>query len=146
MNRKNFLSSIVVTTTAVPFIGTGKQHLFKDNPIIPSYLKPGDIIGITCPAGYTTKEEILPSILQMESWGFNIRIGNTIGKRVFTFGGTDAERTNDLQQMLDDQSIKAIMCARGGYPVGHQRNNYAFKCGVRHRLEMNDTSATLKEI
>jgi len=132
MNRKNFLSSIVVTTTAVPFIGTGKQHLFKDNPIIPSYLKPGDIIGITCTAGYTTKEEILPSILQMESWGFNIRIGNTIGKRVFTFGGTDAERTNDLQQMLDDQSIKAIMCARGGYGSVRIIDNLDFTNFVSH--------------
>ena len=42
-------------------------------------------------------------------------MGNTIGKRDFTFGGTDEERAADFQQMLDDDSIKAIMCARGGY-------------------------------
>jgi muramoyltetrapeptide carboxypeptidase len=39
----------------------------------------------------------------------------TIGKKDFTFGGTDEERTKDLQQMLNDPSVKAIMCARGGY-------------------------------
>lgn len=47
--------------------------------------------------------------------GFKIRVGYTIGKRDFTYGGTDEERLNDFQMMLDDPQIKAIMCARGGY-------------------------------
>jgi muramoyltetrapeptide carboxypeptidase len=53
----------------------------------------------------------------MESWGYKIKIGETIDKRDFTFGGTDEERTKDFQQMIDDPKIKAIMCARGGYGV-----------------------------
>lgn len=32
-------------------------------------------------------------------------------------GGTDEERAADFQQMLDDDSVNAIMCARGGYGV-----------------------------
>ena len=51
----------------------------------------------------------------MEDWGFRMRIGKTVGKRDFTFGGSDAERLADMQQMLDDPTIQAIMCARGGY-------------------------------
>jgi muramoyltetrapeptide carboxypeptidase len=82
---------------------------------IPPYLKPGDTIGITCPAGYMTQTEITPAVEIMKSWGFNLRIGKTVGLRDFTFGGTDAERLSDLQQMLDDPGIQAIMCARGGY-------------------------------
>jgi muramoyltetrapeptide carboxypeptidase len=62
-------------------------------------------------------EEIQPAMQLMESWGFKIQIGNTIGKRDYCMGGTDAERAQDLQQMLDDPNIKAIMCARGGYGV-----------------------------
>lgn len=83
--------------------------------IIPPYLKKGDLIGITSPAGYITNEEILPAVRIMEGWGYRIRLGNTIGKRDGTFGGTDAERLADLQQLLNDREIKAIMCARGGY-------------------------------
>jgi muramoyltetrapeptide carboxypeptidase len=83
--------------------------------LIPPYLKRGDTIGITSPAGYITLTELQPAIQQMESWGLKIRIGNTIDKRDFTFGGTDAERAADFQRMLDDSSVKAIMCARGGY-------------------------------
>lgn len=84
-------------------------------PFIPPYLKPGDTIGITCPAGYITAEEIQPAVRILESWGFKIRSGSTVGRRDFTFGGTDAERLQDLQAMLDSEDIQAIMCGRGGY-------------------------------
>jgi muramoyltetrapeptide carboxypeptidase len=60
-------------------------------------------------------EEIQPAVRILQSWGFNIRTGTTVGKRDFTFGGTDAERLQDLQAMLDATDIQAIMCGRGGY-------------------------------
>lgn len=114
MNRKHFISSLITTSAAL--------SSFKDQPLpaetalnIPPSLKSGDVIGITSPAGYITLEELQPAIREMESWGFKVRIGNTIGKRDFSFGGTDMERANDFQQMLDDPTVKAIMCARGGY-------------------------------
>ena len=83
--------------------------------IIPTSLKAGDRIGITSPAGWISKEDIDVAIITLKSWGFDVVIGNTIGKRNFTFGGTDKERKDDLQAMLDDDSIKVILCARGGY-------------------------------
>ncbi len=93
-----------------------KASSFDELPIKqPPYLKAGDTIGITSPAGFITTAEILPAIAMMESWGFKIKIGKTIDKRDFTMGGTDQERAADLQEMMDDQQIKAIMCARGGY-------------------------------
>jgi len=81
----------------------------------PPYLKQGDLIGITSPAGFIKVEEIQPALTVMQNWGYQVKTGDTIGKKDFTFGGTDEERLNDLQQMLDDPKIKAIMCARGGY-------------------------------
>ena len=83
--------------------------------LVPPYLSPGDTIGITCPAGYITEKEIEPSVQEMQRWGFKVKVGATVGKKDFTYGGTDQERANDMQQMLDDVDIKAIMCARGGY-------------------------------
>jgi muramoyltetrapeptide carboxypeptidase len=82
---------------------------------IPSSLKPGDLIGITSPAGPSKVEEIQPAIAALKSWGYEIRLGTSIGKKDFTRGGMDEERLLDLQQMLDDPQIKAIMCSRGGY-------------------------------
>ncbi|MFT3704219.1 MAG: LD-carboxypeptidase [Agriterribacter sp.] len=113
MNRKHFLSSLIATGASIPALANITDD--ESPMVVPTALKPGDVIGITSPAGYITLTELQPAIQQMESWGLKIRVGDTIGKRDFTFGGTDVERAKDLQQMLDDPSIKAIMCARGGY-------------------------------
>jgi len=86
---------------------------------LPSYLRSGDTIGITCPAGNITAKEIIPAIQQIESWGFHIKVGDTVGKKDSVFGGTDAERAADLQLMINDPGIKAILCARGGYGAVH---------------------------
>lgn len=119
INRKYFLSSLLPLSVMLfsfkneNYVSKLKYRYIKQ--IIPPYLIVGDTIGITCPAGYITLEEIEPSIIQMKSWGFKVVIGKTVGARDFTFGGSDQERLSDLQQMLDDKNIKAIMCARGGY-------------------------------
>ncbi len=119
MKRKSFLQA-TATLAGLSALPTGVSHAARNMahtpvPIMPSYLQKGDTIGITSPAGYITLEEIEPAKQLMESWGFRVKVGNTIGKRHFTFGGTDVERKEDLQQMLNDKTIKAIMCARGGY-------------------------------
>ena len=82
---------------------------------VPPYLKPGDTIGITSPAGMISPEEIQPCVTMLEGWGFKVLVGTSIGKAWGTFGGTDAERAGDLQAMLDNDAIAAILCARGGY-------------------------------
>jgi muramoyltetrapeptide carboxypeptidase len=120
MKRKRFLGSLLGSPllAATSFQTDYRQKTRISNEIpwrIPPYLKTGDTIGITCPAGFMTMSEIQPSVEIMKSWGFSLRIGKTVGKRDFIFGGTDAERLADLQQMLDDPSLQAIMCARGGY-------------------------------
>lgn len=116
MNRKKFLSSLAPLAASITdVVPPGKLPEPEARPIIPAYLKKGDTIGITCPAGFITSEEIQPAINKLTEWGFEISIGNTVGKKDFTFGGTDEERLNDFQQMLDDKNIKAILCARGGY-------------------------------
>lgn len=118
MNRKHFLSSILAAGVAIPAIGAPAGADDDDSEaalITPRYLQPGDIIGITSPAGYITLQDVQPAMQQMQGWGLQVKLGSSIGKRDFTFGGTDEERAADFQQMLDDPSIRAIMCARGGY-------------------------------
>ena len=119
MKRKNFIQSSIGALTASYLPAIPKISVFTDETLFvsPVFLKAGDIIGITAPAGYITSGEIQSAVQKMESWGYKIKIGETIDKRDFTFGGTDEERAKDFQQMLDDSKIKAIMCARGGYGV-----------------------------
>ena len=119
MNRKLFLNAIVPLFAGIPIPGRSGNLAAEDEGALPAkippYLLKNDMIGITCPAGFITLEEIQPAINKIQEWGFKVKVGSTIGKRLFTFGGTDEERLADMQQMLDDTSVKAIMCARGGY-------------------------------
>lgn len=85
---------------------------------IPPYLKKGDTIGITCPAGYMAKEKATTCIETLQRWGFDVMVGKTLGSNSNNyFSGTDEERMNELQAMLDDESIRAILFGRGGYGV-----------------------------
>src|SRR5689334_12513791 len=119
MNRKRFMeaSAILFGGVTIPFKNAFANVVDEEAlPCkIPPSLKPGDLIGITSPAGPSKIEEIQPAIAALKSWGYEIRLGTSIGKKDFTRGGTDDERLTDLQQMLDDPQIKAIMCSRGGY-------------------------------
>ncbi|HEY4063499.1 MAG TPA: LD-carboxypeptidase [Puia sp.] len=86
---------------------------------IPPYLHPGDTIGIVCPAGYMPREKAQTCIDTLQSWGYHVRTGPTLGSDSENyFSGTDDERLADLQQLLDDPSINAILCGRGGYGIG----------------------------
>ena len=95
---------------------------------VPPYLVKGDTIGLICPAGYMAFERIEPCINALHSWGFKVKIGKTLGgESANYFSGTDEERLKDLQEMLDDEKVKAILCARGGYGVGRIIEDIKFK-------------------
>lgn len=86
---------------------------------IPPYLKKGDTIGITCPAGYMAAEKAQTCITVLQQWGYQVMVGKTLGSNSSNyFSATDEERRDELQAMLDDKTINAILCGRGGYGVG----------------------------
>ena len=84
--------------------------------IIPPYLQKGDTIGVVAPSGYMPIEKMQACIDTLDSWGYTVQLGATTHSQSQNyFSGTDEERLNDLQQMMDDKKVKAILCARGGY-------------------------------
>jgi len=86
---------------------------------IPSYLQKGDTIGLVCPAGFMTLDKVQTCINTLQDWGYAVKLGKTIGGNSQNyFSGTDEERLADFQQMLDDDEVKAVLCARGGYGTG----------------------------
>jgi muramoyltetrapeptide carboxypeptidase len=83
------------------------------------YIKKGDWIGITCPAGYMTLEKAQTCINTLQQWGYQVMLGKTVGSASTNyFSGTDEERLHELQAMLDDERIRVILCGRGGYGTG----------------------------
>ncbi len=81
----------------------------------PPFLKQGSVIGITCPSGYVSADRVAYAIVVLEKWGFKVKQGKTIGTEHFYFSGTDAQRLADLQEMMNDPEIDAILMGRGGY-------------------------------
>ena len=95
---------------------------------IPPYLKKGDTIGITCPAGYMEYKKAATCIATLKKWGYHVQAGKTLGGESSNyFSGTDEERLADLQAMMDDDNIHAILCGRGGYGVGRIIERINFK-------------------
>ncbi len=108
----------------------------------PPYLQPGDTIGLVCPAGYMPLEKATECIrVLQEEWGYHVKVGATVGSNSLTyFSGTDEERLIDFQLMLDDDEVKAVLCARGGYGMGRIIDKVNFK---NLKRTLNGSSATV---
>jgi len=106
---------ITINTTTKNFSKDLKE--MDNNLIRPEYLKVGDTIAIIAPSGVLNDHEnyINKAKKLLESWELNVIIGKNVFNNYGHFSGTDKERTKDFQRALDDKTISAIWCARGGY-------------------------------
>jgi len=82
----------------------------------PEYLKTGDKVALISPSYYTPMENVEKTAAVLKSWGLEPVIGPNVGKVVDgRYAGTVAERMSDINWALNDPTIKAIICNRGGY-------------------------------
>jgi len=81
----------------------------------PSALLPNDHIRILTTARKVSVEDIAEAKSWLESLGYMVSIGASIGQEAYQYGGTDSQRAQDFQAALDDEAVKAIWFARGGY-------------------------------
>lgn len=101
--------------------------------ILPPYLSKGDTVGIVAPAGFMPVEKMQACVETLDAWGYNVQMGETTHSASATyFSGTDEERLRDLQRLMDDPGIKAILCARGGYGASRIVDDLRFKKFRRH--------------
>jgi muramoyltetrapeptide carboxypeptidase len=106
----DFKLSIVMTPEIITFDISNPVKM-----ITPPYLKPGDKVAIAATARKVAPSEMEVAIQTFRSWGLQVVTGPHLFGVNNQYSGTDAERASDLQMMLDDQEVKAILCARGGY-------------------------------
>ncbi len=74
---------------------------------------------MVAPSGVVAEERLGAGVRVLESLGLRVVAGEFVLARQAYLAGSDAERGADLQRMLDDPTIRAVFCARGGY--GAQR-------------------------
>ena len=83
--------------------------------IAPPFLRRGDRIGVAAPAGPTDRARLETGIELLERRGFRVERGRHLGDRIAYLAGSDADRLDDLNQMLRDPGLAAVWFARGGY-------------------------------
>lgn len=99
----------------------------------PPYLKAGDKVALISPAYWMPQEALRQAAETIKSWGLQPVIGqNTNNLNVNAYAGTADERTNDLISALEDDSIKAVFCSRGGYGSIHLLNRIPQECLQQH--------------
>lgn len=82
---------------------------------IPKSLVKGDSIGLVCTARKIERQLIDPVIEVIEKEGFEVVVGESVGAEHHQYAGDDSLRVRDLQRMMDNPDIKAVIVCRGGY-------------------------------
>jgi muramoyltetrapeptide carboxypeptidase len=77
------------------------------------------VVGVVAPSGAVDADRLAIGVGVLEGWGLRVEVGRATLSRQAYLAGDDDARRGDLQRMLDDTSIRAVFCARGGY--GSQR-------------------------
>lgn len=87
--------------------------------IQPPKLKTNDKAIIVSPAGSIDTEYVNDAASILMRWGLNVHIAENALSEVGRFSGTIEQRLYDLQNALDDENAKLILCSRGGYGTTH---------------------------
>lgn len=99
----------------------------------PSYLKEGDKVALVSPAYWVPQEALEQAAEAIRSWGLQPVIGpHTNSLNVNAYAGTADERAADLLWALEDDTIKAVICSRGGYGAIHLLNRIPQECYLQH--------------
>ncbi|MDB5262903.1 MAG: LD-carboxypeptidase [Adhaeribacter sp.] len=78
-------------------------------------LQVGDKIAIVALARKVAAADLEPAIKILQDWGLEVVLGQTIQESYHQFAGLDEVRLADFQTQLNNDGIKAIFSARGGY-------------------------------
>lgn len=98
----------------------------------PPKLQAGDSIYLLSTARYASKEDVRPMKKWLESEGFRVILGASIGPIQHQFAGDDKLRNRDFQNAINHPEVKAIWCARGGYGSVRMMENIALDALYTH--------------
>lgn len=84
---------------------------------IPPKLKKKDKAIILSPSGCVEQNFIYGAITVLKSWDLDVHISRFAEGKHGRYGGTVDQRLSDLQEAMDDRSVKLIFCSRGGYGI-----------------------------
>ncbi|MEW5806315.1 MAG: LD-carboxypeptidase [Acidobacteriota bacterium] len=90
------------------------------------FLKGGEKIGIVAPGFAVKRQHVLRGAAYLKRKGFNVIFGKSIFRKSGYFAGSDEERACDLNAMIEDREVRAIVFARGGFGTSRILNRINF--------------------
>ena len=84
---------------------------------LPEGIRQGTTIGIAAPASGVMSSDVKGFMALCERWGVQIKFGPNIGKRSGYLAASDEARADEFMRFVEDPTIHAIVCGRGGYGV-----------------------------
>jgi muramoyltetrapeptide carboxypeptidase len=87
----------------------------KTKPIRPPRLKRGDTIGIVAPASPFDRKIFFQGLHILQSMGFQTRLPDGIFEKNGYLAGSDLHRAGLVMRLFEDQSVNALVCAKGGF-------------------------------
>lgn len=90
------------------------QQVISDD-VRPNYLKAGDTVGIFAISGIVTESGMASGIKKLKDWGLHVIEADNLYNSDTRYAGTQSERIEGFQKLINNKSIKALIGARGGY-------------------------------
>jgi len=81
----------------------------------PPPLAAGAVVGVTAPSGPVQPERLAAGLAVLREAGLEVALAPGLLDRRHFLAGEDRSRVRDLNAMLADPGIAAVLCARGGY-------------------------------
>jgi muramoyltetrapeptide carboxypeptidase LdcA involved in peptidoglycan recycling len=78
-------------------------------------LNKGDTIGIIALSGDCDREKVEKAKTNIESLGYKVKLSKNIYDQNRYLAGSDEDKISELERFFEDDEIKLILCARGGY-------------------------------
>jgi muramoyltetrapeptide carboxypeptidase len=82
-------------------------------------LRPGDTIGIVAPASNIDEKALRQGARNLQHLGYEPVFLNSILERDIFFAGSAERRAAELEAMFENDDLRAVLCARGGYGSNH---------------------------
>jgi muramoyltetrapeptide carboxypeptidase len=83
--------------------------------IRPDFLKEGDSVAVFAISNSVSESDLKNGISVLESWGLKVLRSDNLYKVDGRYAGTQSERIEGLQKLVDNPNLKALIAARGGY-------------------------------
>lgn len=83
--------------------------------IRPAYLKEGDSVAVCAASNAVSESDIAGGIKRLEEWGLKVKLADNVYAADGRYAGSIGQRVEGLQKIIDNENIKAIFMARGGY-------------------------------